>query len=166
MPTVTFQGQPVTLAGVLPHIGQPAPGFVLTATDLTDLRLQDLKAPKVVLLTSPSLDTGTCALAAKAFNARLEGRDDVEVVYVTPDLPFAAKRFCTAESLAKVRAASTFRSPEFGPAYGVDIAEGPLRGLLARAAFVLDRDRVIRLVQMGAEIALEPDYDAVMEALG
>ncbi len=166
MPDITFKGQPVTLAGTLPSVGQVAPDFTLAAADLTDLRRDDLKGRKAVLSISASLDTGTCALAAKAFNARLAGRDDVEVVYISSDLPFAAKRFCEAESLAKIRTASVFRSPEFGRDYGVGILSGPLRGLLARAVLVLDEQGVVRHAQLVPEIAREPDYDEALKALG
>jgi len=87
------------------------------------------------------------------------------VLCVSADLPFATHRFCAAEGLQQVHPASVFRSPEFGQAYGLTLAEGPLKGLLARAVVVIDEQGVVRYTQLVPEIADEPDYSGALAAL-
>jgi thiol peroxidase len=101
----------------------------------------------------------------RKFNAEASKAPNTTVLCVSADLPFAAGRFCTTEGLDKVVPASTFRSPEFGAAYGVTLTDGPLRGLLARAVVVLDAAGKVLHTELVGEIAHEPDYDAALKAL-
>ena len=145
MSTVKFKGSPVNLAGEFIREGVAAPDFELVKTDLTPLRLSDLKGRRVVLNIFPSLDTG--------------------VVAVSKDLPFAHARFCTTEGIENVVPASDFRASGFDAAYGVAMADGPLKGLLARAVVVIDREGKVVYAQLVPEITEEPDYDGAAEAV-
>ena len=106
-----------------------------------------------------------CAASVRTFNARASEAPNTVVLCVSADLPFATHRFCAAEGLQQVHPASVFRSPEFGQAYGLTLAEGPLKGLLARAVVVIDEQGVVRYTQLVPEIADEPDYSGALAAL-
>ncbi|MDN5634612.1 MAG: redoxin family protein, partial [Brevibacterium sp.] len=81
------------------------------------------------------------------------------------DLPFAQDRFCGAEGIENVVAASGFRSA-FGKEFGVTMVDGPLAGLLARSVVVLDEKGTVIHKQLVDEIGTEPDYDSAVAALG
>ncbi len=164
MAETALRGNPVHTSGDLPAIGSPAPSFTLTKSDLGDLTTDDLAGTKVVLNIFPSIDTPTCAASVRQFNQLAAGRDGTTVVCVSADLPFAQSRFCGAEGIENVTSASAFRS-DFGTAYGVQMVDGPLSGLLARAVVVLDERGTVTYTQLVAEIAQEPDYDAALAAL-
>ncbi|WP_448850713.1 thiol peroxidase [Corynebacterium sp. 335C] len=166
MATTAFQGTPVQLSGDLPAAGTAAPEFTLTKTDLSDLSKGDLAGKRVVLNIFPSVDTGVCAASVRRFNELAAGSgDDVVVLNVSRDLPFALDRFCGAEGIENAEAASDFRHG-FGDAFGAVQADGPLAGLLARSVVVLDAEGTVAYVQLVDEITTEPDYDAAMAALG
>lgn len=165
MSQVTFKGSPVQVAGTLPSVGDKAPAFSLTASDLSDKGLEAFAGRKKVLNIFPSLDTSTCAQSVREFNRRAGERNDTVVLCISMDLPFAQGRFCGAEGLDGVVTLSAFRHPEFLDAYGVRIADGPLAGLAARAVVVLDADNTVRHVELVGEIADEPDYEAALGAL-
>lgn len=101
----------------------------------------------------------------RRFNKEVAGLDDVAVLCVSMDLPFAMSRFCSAEGIENVIAASAFRSPLFSEKYGLQIVDGPLAGLLARAVIILDRDRKVIYSDLVDEITHEPDYDGALYVL-
>ena len=166
MATVTLQGNPVSVAGELPAVGSQAPSFSVTGADLSPVTLASFAGKKLILNIYPSVDTGTCAASTRQFNSKMNERDDMVVLCVSQDLPFAFSRFCGAEGLEQVQTASTFRSPEFLTDYGVKISDGVLAGLCARAVVVLDAQGVVTHTQLVGEIADEPDYAAALAALG
>lgn len=164
MTTVTFQGNPVS-TGTLPAVGDKAPDFTLTATDLSDTTLADFSGKTLVLNIFPSIDTPVCAASVRRFNQEAAALDNTVVLCISADLPFAHQRFCEGEGLEDVLPLSIFRSPDFGRDYGVLITEGPLGGLLSRAIVIIGPDGTIRYTQHVPEIAEEPDYQAVLDAL-
>lgn len=166
MATVTFKGNPVRLSGELPAVGSKAPDFRLTASDLGEVSLADLRGRKKILNIVPSLDTPTCATSTRQFNQRAGEYPDAVVLVVSADLPFAQKRFCEVEGIGGVRPLSMMRDKQFARDYGVLIEEGPLAGLTARAVVVLDAEDTVLYTQLVAELADEPDYEAVLGALG
>ena len=113
----------------------------------------------------PSLDTPVCAASVRRFNKEAAGVPDVSVICVSMDLPFAQSRFCAAEGIENVTVASAFRSPLFAQKFGLQLVDGPLAGLLARAVIVLDEDRKVIYTQLVSEITNEPDYEAAIAAL-
>ena len=165
MAQVTLKGNPVQTIGNLPAIGETAPGFSLVDKDLKEISMQDFAGKKIVLNIFPSVDTPTCAMSVRRFNAEIAKRDNAVAVCASMDLPFAHARFCGAEGLENVVSASAFRQPEFGERYGVRITDGPLKGLFARAVVVVDEKGQVIYNQLVPEIAEEPDYDAALKAL-
>lgn len=165
MAQITLKGMPVSTSGDLPEVGEQAPAFTLTRTDLSDASLADFEGQRVVLNIFPSIDTSTCATSVKTFNTRASEVPNTAILCISADLPFAQKRFCGAEGLEAVVPMSTFRHLDFGPSYGVTIMNGGLRGLLARAVLVLDEDGTVIHRELVSEIANGPDYDAALEAL-
>lgn len=165
MAEFSVRGTMVHTAGDLPAKGSRAPAFTLTRTDFSALSLDDLKGKKAVLNIFPSIDTPTCANSVRRFNQEAAGRDNVIVLCVSADLPFAQSRFCGAEGLEDVVPVSTFRNPEFGRDYGVAMVDGPLAGLMSRALVVLDEDGVVVHTEQVPEIAQEPDYAAALDSL-
>lgn len=165
MAQVTLQGKPLHTSGELPKSGAVAPVFTLVKTDLSEVAAKDLAGRRVVLNIFPSLDTPTCAASVRAFNARANEKPNTTILCISADLPFAQKRFCAAEGLQNVVPASTFRSPEFGKAYGTTLVDGPLAGLHARAVVVMDEQGKVLHTQLVPEIAQEPDYAAALAVL-
>jgi len=164
MATITLKGNPIHSSGVLPPRGSRAPDFRLTKSDLSDVSLADFAGKVKILNIVPSLDTSVCALSAKRFDAEVKKLGGAIVLTVSRDLPFAQGRFCKAEGVDAVVTLSELRDRAFGKAYGVELVDGPLAGLLARAIVVMDRsDRVLYTEQV-PEIGREPDYGAALAA--
>ncbi len=157
---VTFDGQPLTLAGNVVGVDDDAPDFTAVTPDLEDAKLSDFEGKTVVLVTVPSLDTSVCDAEARRFNKEATSLgDDVAVVTVSMDLPFAQKRWCGQVEADNLSVLSDHRDASVGENYGVLIKE--LR-LLARTIFIIDKSRKIRYVQLVEEMTHEPDYDAVL----
>ncbi len=165
MTTITFKGTPVSLTGGLPAVGTQAPDFRLVQTDLSELSLSELKGKRVVLNVFPSADTGVCAMSIRTFNKRAGEAPNTVVLCISKDLPFAQARFCTTEGLQNVKPLSAFRCNCFENNYGLLIADGPLKGLLARAVVVVDETGKITYTELVPEITQEPNYDAALKAL-
>lgn len=166
MAKVTLEGNEINTNGELPQTGNQATDFILTTTDLADVSLADYAGKKKILNIVPSLDTGVCATSAKTFNEKVAGRDDLVVLVISADLPFASGRFCSTEGLDNVIALSMMRSKSFAKDYGVLIQDGPLAGITARAVVALDADNKVLYTELVPEIVQEPDYDAAMNAVG
>ena len=153
MSSVTLRGNPISVGGQFPAKGDSAPAFTLVAKDLSDVSLASLSGKRKILNIFPSVDTPTCATSVRTFNSKAS------------DLPFAQARFCGAEGLENVVNLSTMRGREFVRDYGVDIENGPLAGLTARAVVVLDEDDKVLHSELVSEIGQEPNYDAALAAL-
>ncbi|MFE0653376.1 thiol peroxidase [Streptomyces sp. NPDC059534] len=165
MAQVTLKGSPVQVGGALPLPGGSAPDFTLVAEGLADKSLKDYAGLRKVLNIFPSVDTPTCASSVRAFNEKVAELDNTVVLCISADLPFAQARFCGAEGLENVKNLSTLRGREFHTNYGVDIADGPLAGLTARAVVVLDENDNVLHSELVGEIADEPNYDAALSVL-
>lgn len=161
--TVKMKGDPLALGGWPVDVGERAPDFNLLDNDLTEKTFSDYKGKILVISAVPSLDTPVCDLQTRRFNQDVSGLgEDVVVLTVSMDLPFAQKRWCAASGLDNVITLSDHRHGSFGWAYGVLIED--LR-LLARSVFVVDREGIVRYIQMVNEITQEPDYDGVLTAV-
>ena len=165
MAQVTLKGNSVQTIGDLPAVGEATPGFTLVDKELQEVSLADYAGKKVVLNIFPSVDTPTCAMSVRRFNADIEKTPNAVAVCASMDLPFAHARFCGTEGLERVVSASAFRNPEFGELYGVRITDSPLKGLFARAVVVVDENGRVVYNQLVSEIADEPDYEAALQAL-
>ena len=164
MAQITLRGHSVNTNGQLPAVGTTAPDFTLVDPDLRESNLESFAGKKKVLNIVPSIDTAICATSLKTFYAKLKNRDDVVVLTISGDLPFAFKRFCAAEGTENAVTMSTFRS-SFPEDYGQRIIDGPLRGLCARAVVVLDENNKVVHTEQVAEIGNEPDYRAAIAAV-
>jgi len=165
MSTVTFQGNPVQLAGQFAQTGQTAPDFTVVGGDLSEITLESLKGKNVVLSFFPSVDTGVCAMGMRKFNESAANVADTVILGISQDLPFAAGRFCAAEGIEAVKTGSTFRNNEVLEAFGVKIAEGALANISARAVVVLDKESNVLHSELVSEITDEPNYEAALAVL-
>ncbi|MCF5722823.1 thiol peroxidase [Pseudomonas syringae] len=165
MAQVTLKGNPVQVEGELPQVGTLAPEFTLTAGDLSDATLATFAGKRKVLNIFPSVDTPTCATSVRKFNAQVNDVANTVVLCISSDLPFAQARFCGSEGLENVKNLSDFRSAAFSQDYGVDIVDGPLRSLTARAVVVLDENDNVLYSELVSEIAEEPNYEAALAVL-
>lgn len=165
MAKLTLKGEPAKSSGNLPAIGSKAPDFNLVKSDLSNLKLSDLKGKKVILSIFPSQETGTCSASLRKFNQIAAGKKNVMVLGISKDLPFAHKRFCESEGIANVVTLSGYRDQEFGKSYGVDVLNGAFGGLYARSVIIVDENGKVVYTQQVSEMANEPDYDAVLAAL-
>jgi thiol peroxidase len=160
---VTMKGKPVTLTGNQVMLGQKAPDFEVVANDMSLVNLASFHGKVCVIATVPSLDTSVCDAETRRFNEEAQRLgDDVVVLTMSMDLPFAQKRWCGAAGIMNVQTLSDYRKASFGRAYGVLIEQ--LR-LLARAVFVVDKEGVIRYIQIVKEVSNEPDYEDVLKAV-
>jgi thiol peroxidase len=157
---VTVKGSPVTLIGSEVKIGNKAPDFSVLDGDLKEVRLRDFAGKIKVISVSASLDTPVCDMQARRFNQETaQLPDDVVILNITMDLPFAISRFCTTAGIDKIKALSDHRDASFGNLYGVLIKE--LR-LLTRSIFIIDKDDVIRYIEIVPELTNHPDYDKAL----
>ena len=158
---ITFKGGPMTLIGPEVKVGDKAPNFKVLTNGLEEVSLDQFKGKTVILSVAPSLDTGVCAQQTHRFDKEAETLPaSVEVLTISADLPFAQKRFCTAESI-KIKSFSDHREMSFGDAYGTHIKE--LR-LETRALFVVGKDGKIKHAEYVKEVTTHPDYDKALAA--
>ncbi len=160
---ITFKGGPLTLVGNEISVGQAAPDFTAAANDLSPYKLSDDSGHVVIISVVPSLDTPVCDTQTRKFNeAAASLGDNVVIVTVSMDLPFAQTRWCGAAGVDQVKTVSDYNGAEFGITYGLLIKE---LHLLARAVLVLDPKGVIQYYQLVPEVTEEPDYEAAMAAV-
>ena len=165
MASVTLGGKPVNLAGNVPAVGSTAPNFTLVGKDLKNVSLSDFAGKRKVLSIVPSLDTPVCATSARKFNEQAGSLNNTVVLVISADLPFAMGRFCSTENVSNVVTGSVFRNREFLKNYGVEITDGPLAGVAARAVLVLDEHNKVLHAELVPEIKNEPNYDAALAKL-
>ena len=160
---VTLLGNPVTLCGEALEVGDKAPEFEVSANDLTPVKLSDSAGKVRVLVTVPSLDTPVCDTETRTFNkAAGDLGDDVEILVVSMDLPFAQARWCGAAGIDAVTTLSDHKTAQFGETYGLLIKEVRL---LARAVLVVGRNGDIVYQELVSEVADEPNYEAALAAV-
>ncbi len=160
---VKAQGNPLTLIGNEVKIGDKAPDFTVLNGELKPVKLTDFKGKTIVIASVTSLDTSTCDLETKRFNKEAANLgDDVVILTISMDLPFAQGRWCGAAGVENVKVYSDYRDASFGNAYGVLIKE--LR-LLARVVFIVGKDGTVKYIQYAEENSKEPNYDDVLKAL-
>ncbi len=164
MAEIIHKGKAIQTRGRLPAIGSRAPDFRLTRSDLTDVSLASFGAKRKILNIVPSLDTGVCAASARRFDAEAADLQNVVVLTISNDLPFAQNRFCAGEGITSMVTLSQMRTKDFGTAYGVEIVDGPLAGLLSRAVVVLDEHNKVLYTEQVPEIEKEPSYERALAA--
>ena len=156
-----FKGNDVTLLGNQVKVGDKAPNFTVLANDLSEVTLDSTKGSVRLISVVPSIDTGVCDAQTRRFNEEAAKLDNVKVLTVSVDLPFAQKRWCGANGIDNVQTLSDHRDLSFGEAYGVAIQE--LR-LLARSIFVVDSNDNVTYVEYLPEVTEHPNYEAAIAA--
>lgn len=159
---VTFGGNPVTLIGTGPDIGHSAPEFTVIGNDLKPVHLTDFDGKVKVIAIYPSIDTSICAAQNRRFNQEADKLDDVIVLSISCDLPFAQKRFCAAEGLNNIVTLSDHKNLDFGTKYGFVMEEFRL---LARGTVIIGKDNRVKYVEYVPEVTNEPDYDRALEVV-
>ena len=165
MSKIIYRGIEVDISGELPAVGQKAPDFRLTKTDMNDVHLSDFSGKRIVLNIFPSIDTGVCAASVRKFNQLASELENTVVICISKDLPYAFIRFCGAEGIENVVCASQYKDDSFSKRYGVDLLGGRLEGLMSRALIVADEQGEIIFSQLVSDIGHEPDYDGAIAAL-
>lgn len=160
---IKFKGNPLTLLGNELKVGEEAPDAEVLANDLSPVKLSGFRGKVCIICTVPSLDTPVCDIQTRKFNEQAASLgDDVVVLTISMDLPFAQKRWCGSANVENVQTLSDHVKAEFGTGFGVLIKE--LR-LLARTVFVVDKKGIIRYIEIVEEVTNEPDYEAALTAL-
>lgn len=165
MQTTTFNGTTVNLAGKTLNVGDAAPAVIATGTDLNDVEIGGAKDKIQLIITLPSLDTDTCAAETRRFNVDVNNLDICETTVISMDLPFAADRFCTTEGIENLTVASDYINKDVSKAFGVLMDDNKLKGLSARAIFVIDRSGTIVYKEIVPEVTAEPNYESALEAI-
>ena len=161
MAQITFKEKPVTLIGNPVTVGEKAPDFTVLANDLSEVKLSDSKGKVRLISVVPSIDTGVCDQQTRKFNEEAAKLDNIEVLTISVDLPFAQKRWCAAAGIENVRVLSDHRNLDFGEKFGVAIEE--LR-LLSRSIFVVDSSDTVTYTEYVSEVTNHPNYEAAVEA--
>jgi thiol peroxidase len=159
---VTMGGKPITLIGDEIHVGEQAPNFTGYDRQMRPVSLNDYTGKVRIVTVFPSIDTKVCSAQTRRFNQEASKLENVQILTVSMDLPFALDRFCAAEGIDNVVTLSDYREREFGLKYGFLIDE---TRLLTRGTVVIDKDGVVRYVEFVPELGSEPNYDqAIVEA--
>lgn len=165
MTNLTFKNIPINTVGNLPSVGDIAPDFKLMTSDLSEISLSYFKGKRVLFNIFPSIDTPVCAIQLRKFSQEVSNLNNVVLLFVSLDLPFAFKRFCASEGITNVVTASDYKHHSIAKNYGVKMANGPLAELYARAVFVLNVDHKIIYRELVHEVTNEPNYQSVIEIL-
>jgi len=166
MATFKFNGGTYHTTGELPAVGSRAPDVSLVNTKLQEVSLANWTGMRKVINIFVSIDTEVCAKSVIEFNRHANDASDVAMLMVSYDLPFALQRFFQEHDLDNVVGLSAIRHAGFGENYGVQIVDGPLAGMFARAVVVLDENNTVVHNQHIVDISTEPDYRSAMQALG
>ncbi|OAS23998.1 thiol peroxidase [Paenibacillus oryzisoli] len=159
----TLGGNPITLLGPEIKVGDQAPDFKVNKDLMTEVSLADYAGKVKLISVVPSVDTGTCDAQTRRFNVEADKLgDDVVILTISVDLPFAQSRFCGAAGIDKVVTLSDYKNRSFGQAYGVLIKEIQLD---QRAIFIVDANDTVRYVEYLTEMSNHPNYEAALEAL-
>ena len=160
---IKMKGNPLTLAGDEVKVGDTAPDFTVFNESLEPVKLSSFSGKTVVIISVPSIDTPVCDMEARRFNREAGNLgDNIVILTISMDLPFAQKRWCASAGIKNIQLLSDYRNASFGNSFGVLIKE---LGLLARTIFIIDGEGKVRYVQYVKETTDEPDYDEVLTAI-
>jgi len=158
-----MKGNPLTLVGNEVKVGDTAPDFTVFNENLEPVKLSSFSGKTVAIISVPSIDTPVCDMEARRFNREAGNlADDIVILTISMDLPFAQKRWCASAGIENIQLLSDYRNASFGNSFGVLIKE---LGLLARTIFIIDGEGKVRYVQYVKETTDEPDYDEVLTAI-
>lgn len=159
---VTFGGKPVTLMGKIPKRGHNAKNFICVGQDLNFVKLSDYQGKVRIISSVPSIDTGVCSEQTRRFNLEASKLKGVQIISISNDLPFALKRFCEAEGINNIVVVSDHKDVDFGIKYGMLIEDNRL---LTRAVVIIDKEDIVRYVEIVPEVGEHPNYSKVLETV-
>lgn len=162
--TITLKGNEFQTVGKLPEVGSELKNFTLTDGSLDEKTLDDYKGQFLVLNIFPSIDTPVCAQSVRTFNEKAASMENTKVLCISKDLPFAQANFCSSEGIENVINLSDFRT-NFGHEFGLEIANGPLKGLLSRAVIIVNPEGKVIHTEQVPEIGQEPNYEMAISAI-
>jgi thiol peroxidase len=165
MEMTKFKGTDVTLSGNNLKVGDMAPVVTVVSADLEEIEVGGPNDQIQLIISVPSLDTSTCAAETRRFNVEVGSLDICKTTVVSMDLPFASAKFCSTEGIDNLEVGSDYVEKEFSNAYGVLMADNKLKGLCARAIFVVNRSGEVVYKQVVPEVTDEPNYEEVLEAI-
>lgn len=165
MTTIIVRNSPSQLNGNMPEVGSSAPNFVLVNMQLKNHSLKNYSDKPILMFTYPSIDTNTCANSTHWLNDFAQNHPEINCIVVSADLPFAMTRFCTEHDLQHIKCLSQMRNKQFGLDYGVEIAEGVMQGILARAVFIIDTKKQITYQELVVNTSDLPDFAKIEENL-
>ncbi len=165
MDFVKFKGTDVTVEGTELDVGDMAPLVTVVNPELEEIEIGGPSDKVQLIISVPSLDTDTCAAETRRFNQEVGALDICQTTVVSMDLPFASAKFCTTEGIDNLQVGSDYIDKDFAKSYGVLMADNKLKGLCARAVFIIDRNGVITYIQVVPEVTDEPNYEEVLEAI-
>ena len=165
MDFVKFKGTDVTVEGTELDVGDMAPLITVVNPELEEIEIGGPSDKVQLIISVPSLDTDTCAAETRRFNQEVGALDICQTTVVSMDLPFASAKFCTTEGIDNLQVGSDYIDKDFAKSYGVLMADNKLKGLCARAVFIIDRNGVITYIQVVPEVTDEPNYEEVLEAI-
>lgn len=158
--SITMNGLPAVVSGAVLQVGEKAPAFQLVGNSLEPVTLDRFAGKVCVISCVPSVDTPVCSLETRRFNQEAAALpEEVVILTVSRDLPFAQARWCAANGVKNVVMASDYRNFGFAQNYGVLLED---LGLLTRAVFIVDKQGIIRYIQFVPEVTQEPDYQTVL----
>lgn len=166
MATITFEGKNYPTFGELPKVGSSAPDIKLVDTELNNVSLANWIGKRKLMNIIVSIDTEVCAKSVVEFSKAARGHDDLAMLTVSYDLPFAHRHFHKDKDIDNTTGLSAIRHEGFGENYGVQIMQGPLAGMFSRAVVVLDENNTVVYTEQVEDIATEPDYVSAFRALG
>ena len=166
MAIVKYENATYRTFGDLPAVGSRAPDMSLVNTKLQNASLANWLGMRKIMNIIVSIDTEICAKSVIEFDRRAEKLTDVAILSVSYDLPFAYQRFQEQHGLKNIVGLSAIRHEGFGENYGVQIVDGPLAGMFARAVVVLDENNTVVHQEHIDDISTEPNYDAALRSLG
>ena len=165
MEMTKFKGTDVSLCGDDLQVGDMAPLVTIVGADLEDLEVGGPNDQIQLIVSVPSLDTDTCAAETRRFNVEVGALDICNTTVVSMDLPFASAKFCSTEGIENLQVGSDYVDKDFAKSYGVLMEDNKLKGLCARAIFVVDRNGIITYKEVVPEVTDEPNYEAALEAI-
>jgi len=159
---IKFAGNPMTLVGKEIKVGDTAPNFTVLTPGLESLSLSSTKGQVRVISVVPSVDTSVCDIQTRWFNEEAAKIENVIILSISVDLPFAIKKYCAAKDIENIKVLSDHKDLDFGLKYGFVIEE--LR-LLARGIIIIDQNDIVRHVEYVANVSDHPDYDKVLSVI-
>ncbi len=165
MENTKFKGSEVTLSGTQLNVGDKAPQILLVDGSLNEIEVGGAKDKVQLIVAVPSLDTPTCAAETRRFNVEVGALDICTTTVVSMDLPFAQQKFCSTEGIDNLEVGSDYIEKDFAKSYGVLMSDNKLKGLCARAIFVVNRDGEVTYKQIVPEVTDEPNYEEALEAI-